>query len=86
MVLALVALGIILSHAEPDVRLFVQPYGQRVPVCDKHPLPDVELSVLHYQGVLDALLDHPKSGVSLEQLNPIDDLVEGLVELDTPAS
>ena len=49
---------VIVDGREPDVALVVYPHGQRVPVSDEHPLPDVELLPAHDQRVLDVLLHH----------------------------
>ena len=36
-----------ISGRESDVGFSITPYGEWVPICDKHPLPDVKLSALH---------------------------------------
>ena len=45
-----------IGSREANVGLRIDPNCQWVPVCDEHPLSDVELATLHYQRVLDVLL------------------------------
>ena len=85
-VFTLVASGIVVGYAKANVRLLVAPNGQGVPVGDQHPLPDVELPVLHHERVLDAFLDDPQSRVPLQKIDPVHDPLEGFVNLDAAAS
>ena len=41
---------------EANIRLSIHPNGKRVPRGNEHPLPDVKLSILHDECVLDVLL------------------------------
>ena len=59
---------VIVLWGESDVALFIDPYGERVPIRDKYPLPDVELLAMNEQRVLYVLLDNPLPCVDLAHM------------------
>lgn len=50
---------VIVHQCEADVRLRIDPHGERVPVRHQHPNADVELLLMDNQRVLDVLLYDP---------------------------
>ena len=52
------AFGIVVHTCHSNVALFIDPNGQRVPVCDQYPLPYIELLILNDQWILNVFADN----------------------------
>lgn len=68
------------SSRESNVGLLVQPDCERVPVCHKDPLPDVELSFHHNHRVFNILLNDVLAYVLPAYLH---DLIEVLLQANS---
>ena len=50
---------------EPYIGLRIDPDRQGIPICDQHPLANIELAALHYHGVFNVLLGDEKLAILL---------------------
>ena len=44
--------GVVIQKSKPDVALVIYPHSQRIPICDEHPLSDVEFLTRNYERIL----------------------------------
>ena len=86
MVFPAVAFGVIFLYAESNVRLFIAPNCQRIPVSNQNPLSDIEFPIFNNQWVLDAFLHDPESGVSFQKFDSVQDFFICFINLNSTAS